>query len=137
MNNYVPNLPKGARQKLPGLLYMEYKVSELASELGVTAKTIYTGYIPAGLPHRKDASGNIWIIGTDFAAWVTEALARKKPRTKLKQNEGFCARCKAPRVFVSMELRRVMSAGRSSYTGACSVCGATMMVIRRTHDQSG
>lgn len=136
MNNYVPRFPPGVRQRLPSLLRMEYKVSELARELGVTPKTIYTKYLSSGLPHRRDTAGNIWIVGTDFAAWALSLLASKPAPVKLAGNEGFCARCKCPRVFTSMQLRRVLSSGRASYVGACSVCGATMTVIRRQHDTS-
>lgn len=135
MNTYYPRLPNGAKQKLPSLLHMEYKVAELAEEIGITPKTIYSRYIPAGLPHRRDNSGNIWIVGTEFAKWINEALKNKPAPVKLADNEGYCARCKQPRPFSAMELKRVLSAGRASYVGLCSVCGATMTVIRRTHDQ--
>lgn len=135
-NEYVPHLPKGTAQKLSGLLYMEYKPSELADELGITTATIYNKYLKEGLPHRKDSSGNLWIVGTAFADWARNRLKKKTRRIKLAMNEGYCGRCKAPRVFASMTLKRVLSAGRASYTGPCSICGATMLVIRRTHDKS-
>lgn len=132
---YVPNLPKGTAQKLPGLLYMEYKPSELAEELGISTATIYNRYIQEGLPHRKDQSGNIWIVGTDFTEWARARLKKKTHAVKLAANEGYCGRCKQPRAFVTMTLKRELSAGRGSFTGPCSVCGATMLVIRRIHDK--
>lgn len=136
MNGYIPRLPKGAIQKLPSLLHMEYKVSELANELGVSTKTIYTKYLPA-CPHRRDHAGNIWIVGTQFASWVSTVVKSKPAPVKLGIRQGFCARCKVPREFVDMKIKRLLSAGRASYVGACSVCGATMTVIRRSHDMPG
>lgn len=135
MTDYYPRLPNGSRQKLPSLLHMEYKVAELAEEIGVTPKTIYTKYITAGMPHRRDASGNIWIVGTEFAEWVNQAMKNKPKFTRMAEDEGYCARCRQPRKFASRELKNVLSAGRASYVGPCSICGCQMTVIRRTHDK--
>ncbi len=87
--------------KLARLMDMQYKPSELAREIGVTADTVTRSYIPAGLPVTKDATGHIWINGLVFAKWAHDLnLERKKSkRAKLPDNQAYCFKCKKPVVF--------------------------------------
>lgn len=138
MSNSSPRAPRVSRAfvlRLARLLHMEYKVSEIADELGVTTKTIYTSYLPAGLPHRRDASGNIWIVGTDFAAWVHAALEKGKRyaaqrRQRIGDNQAFCLSCKSVTEYATITKRRHFSAGRVLVYGTCAACGARMTSMK-------
>jgi hypothetical protein len=55
--------------KAPGLLPMFYQPAELAGELGMPVRTLYD-WLKAGAPHTKDAQGNLWINGQEFAGWL-------------------------------------------------------------------
>ena len=133
---YVPRVSRAFVQKLMRLLFMEYKVSELADEMGISTKTIYTQYLPAGMPHRKDEAGNIWIVGTEFTDWVNDVLEkgaryssqRKRP---LSENEAYCVSCRSVREFEKITRRDNYSGGRVMLFGPCIVCGTRMSIMRK------
>jgi hypothetical protein len=80
--------------KLGRFLDMLYKPSEIAEEIGVTADTVYRSYLPAGLPHTRDAQGDIWIHGPAFTAWARETISKKKARRAgLPDGYGWCLKC--------------------------------------------
>ncbi len=133
----VPRVSRAFVLKLSRLLNMEYRVSEIADEMGITTKTIYTSYIPSGLPHRRDAGGNIWIVGTDFTTWVHAALEKGKryanqKRLPIGEHQGFCITCKKAQDFGTITKRRPMSGGRVLVYGTCSVCGRKIASLKGT-----
>lgn len=93
----VPNLKHTHIVKLGRLLNMLYKPHELAEELGLSTETIYRSYIQAGMPHTRDANGNIWIHGPEFVAWAKETVAKKKSkRAGLPDGHAWCMKCNQP-----------------------------------------
>jgi hypothetical protein len=79
--------------KAPGLLPMLYLPSELAQELGMPVRTLYD-WLQAGAPHSKDALGNLWIPGREFARWI-EANHKPPPVSgRLENGQAYCLRCK-------------------------------------------
>lgn len=81
--------------RLGRLLDMLYKPAELADEIDVNPDTIYRSYLPAGLPHVRDAGDNIWIHGLAFAAWARDILSRRKAeRQGMPDGYGWCMVCR-------------------------------------------
>ncbi len=78
------------RNRLKRLLDMEYKPSELASEILVNLKQIYSVYIPLGCPIEKDKKGYIAINGQKFKEWYIKSYQK----AKVSDNETFCKTCK-------------------------------------------
>lgn len=64
--------------KLKRLLYMEYRPSELADELGLDIQDIYKYYMPKGCPYTKDDTGHVWIVGTEFRTWFEATLLKSR-----------------------------------------------------------
>jgi len=87
-----PRISHAQRVKLAGLLPMEYRPTELAREIGCHRSTIYESYVPNGCPHRRDANGHLWIVGTEFAAWARATIQRRK--LQMGTGQAFCMRCK-------------------------------------------
>lgn len=82
------------------LLDMDYKPSEIASELGASKEQIMR-LLSAGAPGRKDAKGHYWIHGENFAKWLRE-VAPKNEKTKVAifaDNEAFCMICNKQVVY--------------------------------------
>lgn len=80
--------------KLGRLLNMMYKPSEIAEEIGVAQDTVYRSYLPAGLPHHRDARGNIWIHGPAFVSWARETISKKQSqRAGLPEGQAWCMKC--------------------------------------------
>lgn len=139
----VPRVTRATAHKMANLLFMEYKPSELADELGVSIKTIYDSYLPAGLPHRRDSNGNIWIIGTEFKQWAITVLEkgeryasqRKEP---VGENQAYCLKCNSVKDFARITRRVTLSKNRIMVYGVCSGCGSRMTTIKKgtLHDKS-
>lgn len=108
--------------KLPRLMDMMYKPSEIAAEIDVTTETVYRSYLPGGCPFERDKAGNIWINGLSFAAWVRE-VTTKKEMNRLAEGQAFCLRC---RKAVTLARPRERFRGRYVviFQGKCEVCGA-------------
>lgn len=109
-------------------MLMEYSPSELASEIGVSVDTIYHTYVPCGCPHRRDDTGHIWIVGTDFADWAREMFAKR--RHKMEPGQAWCFKCKEPvRMVGDLEVR---SSNRylEVVIGKCERCGSTVSRAR-------
>jgi hypothetical protein len=115
-----PRLSKLQLSKLGRLLWMQYKPSEVAAEIGVSAHTITHVYIPAGCPHTKDESGRIWIVGTEFAAWAVQTSDRHHPG--MDADQAYCLHCKRA---VKMIDPTVRWANRyiQLMAGTCAECG--------------
>jgi hypothetical protein len=140
VSSRVPRVSRPVVIKMARLLYMEYKPSEIADELGISTKTIYDSYIPAGLPHRRDAAGNIWIVGTVFKEWAItilqtgSRLAKQRNKQPMKENEAYCVGCRGVREFSHITKREKYSGSRLWLYGLCSTCGSTMVSMRKVKD---
>lgn len=121
------------RNKLKGLLDMEYKPSELAEEIGVRTNLVYSVYISQGCPHRKDEWRHFVINGKMFREWYLHEYRK----TKLKEDESFCRTCqKAVKIVGGMELKK----GSLTYVVShCPICGRVLAKIinceKRRNDQ--
>jgi hypothetical protein len=141
--NPVPKINYDILRSSAVLLHMEYKPSELARHIRVNVKTIHRSYIPAGLPHRRDTNGNIWIVGTAFNEWARTAYHQRKeahPKLKLKDNEAYCFKCRGVIQFDAShisEVRRI-SNGRKLLRIACPQCGISFIRFSKgvPNDQS-
>jgi hypothetical protein len=89
---------------------MEYKVSELAEELGITENTVYISWIPEGLPLRRDKAGHIWIHGTAAAGWIKEKSQRSNEKIRMLDNQAYCMLCKKPVTIVRVTRRELWNA---------------------------
>lgn len=133
---HAPRVSRAIIRHTQRLLHMEYKPSEIAEIIGVTPKTIYDTYIMAGLPHRRDAAGNIWIVGTEFRDWALAALERgqryaSQKRKPIGENQGFCLKCRQVRDFKKITRRVELSKNRVMVYGVCSVCDGKVSSIKK------
>ena len=104
------------------LMDMLYKPSEIAEELQIKKRAIYSVLIPLGLPHQRDDKGRIWLHGPAVREWLETAT--RGPKYKLASNEMFCLRCFAPRPFDKASLTK---SGKFVMARAtCPECGAQM-----------
>jgi hypothetical protein len=87
---YRGRLDGKQRNRLKRLLDMDYKPSELASEIGFDAEQIYKVYVPLACPHVRDQKGYLLINGAEFRNWYIENY----PKTHLGNNETFCKTCR-------------------------------------------
>jgi hypothetical protein len=136
----VPNINYNILRTSAVLLCMEYKPSELARELRINPKTILRSYIPAGLPHRRDEGGNIWIVGTKFNKWartIYEHTHIKAGHILMKDNQVFCVRCNCVVEFHEIKKSRALSGGRSMLFVVCPNCGKTCVRFMKgiSHDR--
>lgn len=112
--------------RLERLLDMLYRPAEIAEEIGVTPDTVYRSYLPAGLPHTRDARGNLWIHGPAFIAWAQETITRKKSKRQgLPDGQAWCIRCNHPVALVDPRVRPV-NRYLELLTARCPDCGATI-----------
>ena len=111
------------RTRLKRLLDMLYKPSELAEEVGFTARQVYRVYIPAGCPHDRDERGYLWINGKAFRKWAEEVYKKRE----LKPDETFCLTCKKPVKILDPEQKQE---GRLIYIlSDCPTCGRKLSRI--------
>lgn len=115
------------------LLNMEYKPSELARHLRVNHKTILRSYIPAGLPHRRDQGGNLWIVGSKFDEWARSIYQQRiqEKRPTMCDDEAWCVRCRRIVKFVDVESQRKMSRGRTILRATCPHCRKLVMRFQK------
>lgn len=83
----TPRFDRGTMRRAIRLLWMEYRVSEMAEVLRVNPQTIYRSWIPEGCPHRKDEGGAIWIVGTEFREWAEACVASRRKGHQPKEDE--------------------------------------------------
>ena len=79
-------LSRNQLHRLRKLLYMKYRPSELAEELGISKRQIYSVYLPLGCPHERDSRRHIWIVGTEFKDWYQETYRKRKHA----KNQAYC-----------------------------------------------
>jgi hypothetical protein len=139
----VPRITRATALKTAQLLFMEYRPSELAEELDISTKTIYDSYLPAGLPHRRDSYGNIWIVGTEFSKWAMTVLEKgERYASQRKQpvgdNQAYCLKCDGVKDYAKITRRVTLSKNRIMVYGICSGCGSRMVTIKKgsLHDKS-
>ncbi len=110
--------------KAPGLLPMLYVPAELASELGMPARTLYD-WLKAGAPHIRDEQGNLWIDGREFAGWVAAHRKLHAARTKLEDDQAYCLRCKQAVTLIDPRQERIKGK-LILIKGRCPNCGASI-----------
>jgi hypothetical protein len=108
--------------KAPGLLPMLYLPAELAGELGMPARTLYD-WLKAGAPHSRDAQGNLWINGREFAGWVEVNRKPHPDSRKLTNEQAYCLRCKQSVNLVHPHQEHVKGK-LILIKGECPRCGA-------------
>ena len=111
--------------KLDRLLWMRYTTAELADELGITGQTV-RNYCKRGAPHERDASGRIWVVGTEFAEWVREA--KEQARRPCGPGQAFCLRCQAAVDIVDPVEGPGLEGRVTVVTGTCPICGARVCI---------
>jgi hypothetical protein len=108
--------------KAPGLLPMLYKPAELAEDLNLPVRTLYD-WLQAGAPHTRDALGNLWIDGRQFAGWVAVNRKPHPVRAKLQDDQAYCLRCKQAVTLVDPH-REQVKGKLVLIKGRCPRCGA-------------
>jgi uncharacterized protein YlaI len=122
--------------KLPRLLDMEYKPSELSSEIGVSQSVFYQTYIPAGCPHRRDKQGSIWIHGITFKKWALEIHERNKEKKFfLEPNEAWCMKCNKV-VTIQGPVVRSVKKNLNIRQGYCEFCHSKVNKLEKANDKS-
>ena len=132
-------MPKGkllsreAKLRANGLLDMYYMPSELADELAIDQRDIYRKLLPAGLPHKKDAAGHIWLHGPEVAQWIQTLNTKPQP---MDEHEGYCLKCR--RVVPLVNPQHVQQGKFTLLQAICPHCGARVNrgIKRYIDDQS-
>jgi hypothetical protein len=101
-----------------------YSPSELADELGLNPRSIYKRYIPAGMPHVKDAAGHVWLHGPAVAQWVKVEFKAKSGKTPLKDDQAYCLRCK--KAVKMIDPKRIRRGRFVLLQAVCPVCQGTI-----------
>ncbi|MEW6402935.1 MAG: hypothetical protein AB1649_14130 [Chloroflexota bacterium] len=115
-------LSGGQRMRLRALFDMLYKPSELAEDIGVTARQVYRVYLPLGCPFVKE-NGRILINGKAFAEWYEATYTS----VTLAVDEAFCLTCKkAVRMLWAV---RKISKGLRYIVSECPNCGRKLSRI--------
>jgi hypothetical protein len=114
-----PRLTRAVRRAVGRLLDMEYRPRELAEVLGVHKDTVYRGWVPAGLPHRREPTGELWIVGTEAAAWLMSQTDGQS--ISLGEGQFYCMRCRES-VTAEVEHRRAEQHADLLF-GTCPMCG--------------
>lgn len=111
------------------LLDMEYKVSELAEELGVTPHYIRIDMVQKrGLPCWHDKTKHLWFNGLEVRKWIEEHYIprnnRKLYKEHMAENEFYCVKCRERR---TSETYTVVADRGTLYKKAyCPICGTRM-----------
>lgn len=126
-----PKMSRVQIVRLRGLLNMEYSPSELAHEIGFNVDTLYSSYLPAGCPHRRDETGHIWIVGRAFAEWAHEMFVRRKEPLEIGEGQAYCFKCAA--VVRMLGPIKVTPTNRylELVTGTCEFCGHIVNKARK------
>jgi hypothetical protein len=108
----VQKLSRALMRRSMRILDMQYKLSEIANELGADKEQILQ-LILAGAPARKDSRGHFWIHGTTFVQWLHD-VAPKNDRDKntFSDNECWCMGCRSMVVYLESRRRGLVSYGK-------------------------
>lgn len=110
--------------KLSRLLDMLYRPSEIAEEIGTTQDTVYRSYLPAGLPHLRDADGHVWIHGPAFISWARATISKKRSqRAGLPDGHAWCMKCNLAVELLDPKIKTV-NRYIELMQSACPNCGA-------------
>ena len=120
--------------KTRSLLHMWYTPGEIAEETGISLQLIRRQYIPAGLPHRREENGRIWIDGAAFAAWV--GRNKKQRRKKLAPGQAMCMACKKAVEMQVVEVKPGANSYLETVHGCCIECGGKVVLMRKANGQS-
>ena len=139
---HAPRVSRSIMRRSMRLLEMEYKPSELADEIQVTTHTIYNVYLPAGLPHRREENGNIWIVGTQFVAWANAALEKGKRyasqrRQPIGDAQCYCVKCREVTDFKHITRKVPLSRKRVMVYGICAQCNGNVSTIKSAGGANG
>ena len=115
------------RNRLKRLLDMEYKPSELASELGINTDQIYRVYIQLGCPHEREQNRQILIHGKSFQKWYLE----KYQKLALQEDEAFCKTCQKAVKINHPVLKK--KGGLEYVLSTCPSCGRHLSKITGCH----
>jgi hypothetical protein len=114
-------------QRARRLLYMEYKPSEIAEEIGCDVQSIYKVYIPAGCPHERRGV-HLWIVEDQFRDWML-ALQREAAaggQAKLGEGQGYCVVCERAVDMQEPFTVKPVAAGLELVQGYCPECGSVV-----------
>ena len=110
-----------------GLLPMKYSLRELSTTLEVPIATL-NDWRELGMPFERDGHGHVWVNGTSFASWLTQA--RQQHRQKLEPHEVYCVSCS--RVVVAVQQRIEERNDVLRLIGSCPLCQHTVTrIVRR------
>jgi hypothetical protein len=124
-----PRMAHAQVARLGRLLWMLYKPSEIADEIGLRTDRIYKSYIPTGCPNRRDEQGNIWIVGSEFAEWARKQFARPHVKTNMGRDQAWCLRCRKPVDVVDLVISP-LTVRAEVISGTCPLCGVKVRRAR-------
>jgi transposase-like protein len=122
-NNSRRKIPHIVLVRAPALLPMQYKLKELAEEIGIASSTL-RDWLNQGAPHQRDRRGHLWVNGQEFANWV-EANHRRPRRLKLADGEAFCLHCHRPVKLENPEIIPIKGL-LINIRGTCPDCGCVI-----------
>lgn len=106
--------------RVPSLLPMLYKVSELALELGIAERTL-RDWLMKGAPCFYDHYHRIWINGENFAKWI-KSIQPVHKIIKLSSSQAYCMKCNQ-----AVEMTNIQSVPIKGkliqHRGICPHCG--------------
>lgn len=108
----VQKLSRAMMRRSMRILDMQYKLSEIAKELGADKEQILQ-LVFAGAPARKDARGHYWIHGTTFVQWLYDAAPKNgRDKNTFAENECWCIACRSMIIYVESRRRGCVSYGK-------------------------
>ena len=107
----IEKLSRAMMRRSMRILDMQYKLSEIAMELGADKEQILQ-LIYAGAPARKDSRGHYWIHGTKFVQWLHDVAPKNgRDRNTFSDNECWCASCRSMIVYKESRRQGLVSYG--------------------------
>ena len=108
----VQKLSRAMMRRSMRILDMQYKLNEIAKELGADKEQILQ-LVFAGAPARKDARGRYWIHGTTFVQWLHDAAPKNdRDKNTFAENECWCVGCCSMVVYQEHRRQGYVSYGR-------------------------
>ena len=114
-------MPRSA--KLSGIKSLpSYTVQEAAEVTGVSERTIRS-WIKAGLPAMKQERPTL-LRGDALIAFIK--AQRKARKTKIRQDEFYCLKCRAPRHSAGKLVQCETDGVRAKLIAICEICDGLM-----------
>lgn len=122
----MPRLTHARVHRLKRLLNMNYKITEIAEELGISTSTIYDTYIPAGMPCSQDDKKHYWVNGRAFLEWAQQFVTtrQRKQKPAMETNQAFCTRCNAVITISNGRISQANYNGVARLIGRCPICNS-------------